>query len=611
MPWSTEPSLSFARQGLAAAVCDAPNPGSGYRIYAIGGNDGTGPVATVEAYDTIAGSWSTIASLPAPREALAATSGPERLYAIGGDNGSAAVDTHEIFNPAGNVWASAPALPTARSGLAAVTGRDGLIYAVGGFNGAFVATLEVFDPAANAWTTSTSMPTGRSGLAAVTGPEGLIYAIGGQNGTGTLSTVEVFDPATSLWTSGLSLPAQRRFLAAAVGPDGLIYAYGGIDDSGIPQNTLYSYNPATAGPWVVQASLPAAQAFLAGATGPDGLIYAIGGQNLSAPALNTVEAFTVATTLTAPDPYIGNGTYQTPDIILLDPTDNPVPIGGAPGGAWDTLLIPSTNYGIQAVVYNDSTVAAPDTVVRFWQFPGGVGTLGTQIDVQTVTVPASGSIVVTSANPFKSGAPGEHECVAVSIANSKSLFFNVDPTTATAVIDPTVPHPAGSGHFGSAWRNTNSIILHLGGWRLPFQVKIAGNDNLRIKLAVTATKVPVGWDQTEEIVRLRSTLRNSGADLRLPLFLIPEIRAHLKVANLGLKIHLPGRQDEGVGSAGAVAVQATAVPGVGAEFTVSGTIPQDARTGDIFLLNVAAHYPATSQAREAVVEYLEVIYVKR
>jgi hypothetical protein len=52
-------------------------------------------------------------------------------------------------------------------------------------------------------------------------------------------------------------------------------------------------------------------------------------------------------------------------------------------------------------------------------------------------------------------------------------------------------------------------------------------------------------------------------------------------------------------------------PAVASLFTISGTIPQDARTGDIFLVSVAAHYPSTSRTREAVVQYLEVIYLKQ
>jgi Kelch motif len=517
----------------------------------------------------------------------------------------------QIYDPAADAWSSSTPLPTARSGLAAVTGRDGLIYALGGYNGAYLTTVEAFDPTTDSWTTKASMPTGRAGLAAVTGPDGLIYAIGGQNsGAASLDTVEVFNPVTNSWTTGVSLPGASYGLAAAVGPDGLIYAMGGVDASSFPQTSVYSYDPATGAPWVSQAPLLTAQAFLAADTGPDGLIYAIGGDNFLEPALGTVEAFTVATVQTAPDPYIGNGTYQTPDIILLDSSGNPVPIGGAPGGAWDTLLQPNTYYGIQAVVYNDSTVSAANTTVKFWHFPGGVGTAGALIDTETVTVPANGSIVVTSASPFQSGAAGQHECVAVSIANPDSLYFNVDPTTATEVIDPTVAHPAGSGHYGSAWRNTNSIVLSGGmGWRLPFPIRLPGRlEPVGIKLSVTTNHVPVGWERTGTPAELGNALKGACGDMRLPLFLVPALRKTLPTADLGVRITCRGGREEGVQSPDGAELHAMVAEK--AEFAVSGTIPSHARSGDIFLVNVVAHYPRTPVGREAVVEYLEVIYVK-
>ena len=415
---------------------------------------------------------------------------------------------------------------------------------------------------------------------------------------------------TNLWSMGASLPAAAFALAAAVGPDGLIYAMGG--DDGAELNTVYSYDPTTAGPWAAQPSLLTVQAFLAAVTGPDGLIYAIGGESNDA-ILNTVEALTVATTVTAPDPYIGNGTYQSPDIILLDPSNNVIPIGGAPGGAWDTLLQPYSYYGIQAVIYNDSTVAAASTIVRFWRFSGGVGTAGTLIDMQTVTVPANGSLVVTSKNPFQSGGPGQHECVAVSVANSQSPYFNVDPTMSTEVIDPTIAQPATSGHFGSAWRNTNSLGVGAGeGLVFPFQANLEGIERpVSVKLAVTATKVAVGFNQAGEAAVLRKALAGAGVQLRLPFFLVPEIRSHLPAADLALKIHIPNVKEEGVRSPGTAEHHVTVNPGEAALFTVSGTIPQDARTGDIFLVNVAAHYPSTSRTKEAVVQYLEVIYLKQ
>jgi hypothetical protein len=293
-------------------------------------------------------------------------------------------------------------------------------------------------------------------------------------------------------------------------------------------------------------------------------------------------------------------------------TNNVVPIGGAPGGAWDTLLIPNMNYTVQCVVYNDANVAAPNTKVRFWHFPGGVGAAGALISEETVTVPANGSIVVTSSNPFQSGAAGAHECAAVSIANAQSQYFSNDPTTATAVIDPTVPHPAGSGHFGSAWRNTNSVTM--GGeikvWNFPFVANLDWIEPARVKLTATATKVAADWDRTDEIVKLRKVVEGACSDCRLPLFLIPEIRAYLPLADCDLRIRVPGDQDEGARSRAGAEDYALVKPGEDTPFEVSGKLPDDARPGDIFLINVAAHYPAVGRRNAAAVEYLEVIYVK-
>jgi hypothetical protein len=43
----------------------------------------------------------------------------------------------------------------------------------------------------------------------------------------------------------------------------------------------------------------------------------------------------------APDPYVHGG-YQSADVILYDPlTHHPVPLGGAPGVPWDTVLRPN------------------------------------------------------------------------------------------------------------------------------------------------------------------------------------------------------------------------------------------------------------------------------
>jgi streptogramin lyase len=318
--WSPETPLNSPRQGLAAATADSPSTGSGFGswIYAVGGNDGTGPVSTVEAYDPFQKTWTGVNPLPTARENPAATGGrgptPKPafrtcVYAVGGDDGSTALATVEVYDPSTRSRTSGPSLPTARSGPAAVTGPDGLIYVIGGYDGGYLGTVEAYDPTANTWAGRASMPTPRSRLATARGLDGLIYAIGGQNagiGSGTLATLEVFDPTANAWTIAPSMPAGRWGLAAAAGPDGLIYAMGGNNAGGLPENTMYGYDPARQ-IWVVQTPLPTPRAFLAADTGPDGLVYAIGGSNFSNPVLATVEGFTTLSVSTFPLPPPGGG----------------------------------------------------------------------------------------------------------------------------------------------------------------------------------------------------------------------------------------------------------------------------------------------------------------
>jgi hypothetical protein len=71
--------MAAAREGLAAVV--APDG----RIYALGGRGESGPLASVEAYDPVTGTWSPLAPIAVARQALAAVVGRDgRIYAVGG-----------------------------------------------------------------------------------------------------------------------------------------------------------------------------------------------------------------------------------------------------------------------------------------------------------------------------------------------------------------------------------------------------------------------------------------------------------------------------------------------------------------------------------------------
>jgi serine/threonine protein kinase/N-acetylneuraminic acid mutarotase len=285
--WKSLANMPTARILLAAVT------GPDGRIYAIGGENASGRLDTVEVYDPHTDKWSTVASMPTARNHLAATMGPDHLiYAIGGVGGPNIV---EAYNPRTNKWTRVADMPSARHGLAAATGPDGRIYVIGGSGpGGAVNTVEAYDTKSNTWATVANMPTARVYLAAATGPDGRIYAIGGfQEGDGKrLNTVEAYDTKTNKWATVASMPTARNALAAATGPDGHIYAIGGHPEGG-NLNPVEAYDPST-NKWTTVAGMPTVRGQLAATTGRDGRIYAIGGGG-TVPFLNTVEALSLST----------------------------------------------------------------------------------------------------------------------------------------------------------------------------------------------------------------------------------------------------------------------------------------------------------------------------
>ncbi|WP_143064543.1 Kelch repeat-containing protein [Streptomyces colonosanans] len=317
--WTTLPSLSTPRDGLAAAAAPCPSGQKGTCVYAVGGDNFSGPV---ESYSPATNRWSTQASLPTPREELAAAAAPcpsgqkgTCVYAIGGFTGSRIAGTVESYNPAANRWSTQASLSTPRDGLAAAaapcpSGQKGTcVYAIGGSSATNAAegTVESYNPATNAWTTQASLPTPRDGLAAAAAPcpsgqKGTcVYAIGGFAGSGRVGTVESYNPATNAWSTLASLATPLNGLAAAAAPcppgqsGSCVYTMGGDNGIGRGQvGTVESYNPAT-NAWTTLSSLPTPRSFLAGATAmcPPGhrgtCIYAVGGIGNSGD-VGTVEA---------------------------------------------------------------------------------------------------------------------------------------------------------------------------------------------------------------------------------------------------------------------------------------------------------------------------------
>jgi N-acetylneuraminic acid mutarotase len=268
------------------------------------------------------GIWTVVQPMPTARSEMAAATGPDgKIYAIGGRNAqNTPLDTVEAYDPLTDTWTTVAPVQfecqggaTRRSGHAAAMAADGRIYAIGGFcafpfppsmaNG--TPTVEAYDPSADTWTFVEPIPSfgvGRYLLAAATGLDGRIYGIGGavRDAVGfelAYSSVAAYDSSIDTWNSVSPLSTPRFDLAGATAPDGKVYAIAGL--SWTPAGPISykaldlmdGYDPSTDS-WTAGSCLPMSlRSGLAAATGPDGRIYAIGGSDHNGNVVNTVEAY--------------------------------------------------------------------------------------------------------------------------------------------------------------------------------------------------------------------------------------------------------------------------------------------------------------------------------
>jgi N-acetylneuraminic acid mutarotase len=232
--WRTLPPLPAPRHhaGVAAA---------GDRIVVTGGFSGLDfEVGTPHAwsFDPRTESWERLPDMPGRRGAHAMAVLDGLIYVIGGvGDDPTALWT---FDPAAQAWASDGAsLPTPREHLAAVA-SDGAVYAIGGRwgEGDNLTAVERYDPGTDTWETLPGLPTARSGLAAAV-VAGRIHVVGGEDlrSGETFDTHEVFDAEAGRWDAAAPLTAPRHGLAAAA-VDGSLYVIGGATAAGA--RSLYS-----------------------------------------------------------------------------------------------------------------------------------------------------------------------------------------------------------------------------------------------------------------------------------------------------------------------------------------------------------------------------------
>jgi len=252
--WSCSGSSSWSSKTTMSSVrSDADVVAVNGKIYAIGGNNGSSYVSSVEEYDPTTDTWTTRASMPTLRQGYAkAVVIDNKVYVLGGTDGASGIKNNEMYDPTTNTWTTKASMPI-HVPENQITSVNGKIYIIDLYG--TVRPSYEYDPATNTWTAKAYIPNQRTDDGAIiTVVNNKIYVIGGSLSGTSLTATDEYDPSTNTWTTKASMNYARTDAVFAV-INNKIYAMGGKNSLGTELNCNEEYDPST-NTWTTKASVP-------------------------------------------------------------------------------------------------------------------------------------------------------------------------------------------------------------------------------------------------------------------------------------------------------------------------------------------------------------------
>jgi N-acetylneuraminic acid mutarotase len=283
--WTTKAPMPTARTGLGVTVVNG-------KIYAIGGINENGYLATCEEYNPVTDTWVTKTPMPTPRAYFAIAAYQNKIYVIAGEERSGYPSwANEVFDPLTDTWETKANVPfeTGREFMSANV-VNGKIYVISGLASLWPPWPNsnenyVYDPSTDTWTTRAPIPRPVHDYAsAAVGNK--IYIIGGRDfysSPSILNLTQIYDTVADTWSFGAPMPTATYYviggLTAGVSAPQRIYVLGGFTSSGPPApdwlNLTRVYDPETDA-WTTGAPAPSSFA-RGGVVVVDDIVYAIGG----------------------------------------------------------------------------------------------------------------------------------------------------------------------------------------------------------------------------------------------------------------------------------------------------------------------------------------------
>ena len=347
--WSETGDLSLARSNHTATVLpDGRVVILGGRVPS-GNGQGWQVSADAEAFNSLTGSWQSLAAAPTARSQHTAVLLPNgTILVVGGftgDQGSGqSIAATEVYDPTTDTWTTVGSLTKARHGHTATLLPDGRVLVTGGesrgANGAteLTSSAEIYDPESRAWTTTGPLSMGRQAHSATLLPDGRVLVIGGESSLtrggdftfvaafsaaamAPVASAEIYDPRARTWQTAANLPGQRAAHTATMLPGGQVLVVGGYGPNDQPTSTALRYDP-VGNRWT-PFNAPTARAEHTATLLLDGSVLVTGGRNTDGVTTSAERYFpqgqAPATPVPSPSPEATATTEPVPSLVPVVP----------------------------------------------------------------------------------------------------------------------------------------------------------------------------------------------------------------------------------------------------------------------------------------------------
>ncbi|BFZ14222.1 hypothetical protein BsWGS_17260 [Bradybaena similaris] len=221
--WQPKARMHMSRSQFSLVIVD------GY-VYAVGGQDGSEILSTLERYDPHTNTWTLVRSLPRPLRFMTCVSYKGKLYTFGGETKTDISNQALQYDPQSDCWSELPPMKTPRVLAGSVVFKD-KIYIIGG-NAALsdkwkkeylpehcVTSVEIFDPAADTWSVGPSLANALCGAGVVKYGD-TILVVGGEDDKSWMAGIcwlkQEGDKETWVWSEGQELPTVMSTFGCVV-----------------------------------------------------------------------------------------------------------------------------------------------------------------------------------------------------------------------------------------------------------------------------------------------------------------------------------------------------------------------------------------------------------